>query len=227
MPWYEPHLRQELSTSLLPTPVGLRVVALESQLLYVGAVGQHGPYLVGSRAVGLKHNVAAVRRPAGEIVAPRIVRELYPLLAGDIHQIQVVGTRFSGPVLAHPGERQKLSVRRPVGRNGIALIGDPLQVGAVRFHGVDLRQAGAPADERDLAASFAIPGWSNVGPLVVSQAARVSSGGIDYENIGVAVARGGEGDLALGRPRRRKIHASKTRKGDHAVEIERRPISYE
>src|SRR5208282_209693 len=66
-------------TNLLPTPVGLCVGALKRQLLHIGAVRQHGPYLVATRAVRLKHNVPPIRRPAGKIVAPRVVRELYPL----------------------------------------------------------------------------------------------------------------------------------------------------
>src|SRR3984893_1098921 len=135
-----------------------------------------------------------IRRPAGKIIASRIVRELHPLLAGDVHQINIIGTRLSRPVLADPGEGQKLAVRRPVGRNRITLIGEALYVRAVRFHGVDLRLAGASADEGELAPGLAVPCGSNVGSLVAGQAAGVSSGCVDDEDVGIAVSSRGKGD---------------------------------
>src|SRR5882762_6604880 len=100
----KPRLYTKMSGKSFPTPIGLCVAALKSQLLHVCAIRQHGPYLVAARTVGLKNNVPSIRRPAGEIIAPGIVRELYPLFAGDDHQVKIVGTRFSRPVLAHPGE---------------------------------------------------------------------------------------------------------------------------
>src|SRR5579859_5678288 len=138
--------------SLLPTPVGLRVGTFERQLLYVASIRQHFPDLVGARAVRLKDNVTAIRRPAGKIIATRVVGELHPLLAGNIHQIKVVRARLSRPVLALPGEGKKLSVWRPVWRDRVTLLGDPLHVGAVGLHGIDLRQAAASAYEGDLRA---------------------------------------------------------------------------
>ena len=122
------------------------------------------PIPFGSSAIGNFHTIG---RPARKIVAARVVRQLNPLLAGDVHQIKLVGTGFSGSVLAHPGEGQELAVRRPIWRDRVTLIGKALDVGAVRFHGVDLRQAGASADEGDLRASFTVPSWRHVGALIV------------------------------------------------------------
>jgi len=87
---------------LFPAPVGLGVVTLGGQLLYIRSIRQHRPNLIAAGAVGLKHNVAAVGGPAREIVSSRVVRQLHPLLAGGVHQINVIGARFSGAVLALP-----------------------------------------------------------------------------------------------------------------------------
>src|SRR5271170_7426836 len=89
-------------TDLFPTPVGLRVSAFERQLLYVCSIRQHAPYLVAAGAVRLKYDVASVRRPAGKVVASCVVGQLHPLLAGDIHQVNVVSARLSRPVFSHP-----------------------------------------------------------------------------------------------------------------------------
>ena len=149
------------------------------------------------------------------------MRELHPLLAGDVHQINIVGARLSRAVLAHPGESQKLSVRRPVGRNRIALIGDALHVGAVGFHGVDLRQAGASADECDLRAGLAIPGWRNVRALIVGQAARVSSRSDPSRKCwGSRCARRRTRSCLSGDQEGERFMPPKARKADHAVEIE-------
>src|SRR5437879_2039785 len=74
---------------LFPTPIGLGVASCKSQLLNFGAVGQHSPDFFLARAARLKHDVAPIRRPRRKIVAPAVVRKLDPLLAGDIHQIDV------------------------------------------------------------------------------------------------------------------------------------------
>src|SRR5882762_45867 len=95
---------------LLPSPIWLRVAATERQLLNLRAVGQHGPYLLAARTAGLEHDVSSIRRPGRKIVASTIVRQLDPLLAGDIHQVDVVGSRSPRSIFAKPGQGQKLSV---------------------------------------------------------------------------------------------------------------------
>src|SRR6516162_8505820 len=98
---------------LLPAPVGLRIAATESQLLDLGSIRQHGPDLFRSRTARLKHDMAPVRRPAREVVAPAIVSQLDPLFTRDIHQINIVRTGRSRSVFAKPCECQELSIRRP------------------------------------------------------------------------------------------------------------------
>src|SRR5271165_399962 len=124
---------------LFPTPVWLRVASCKSQLVQLGAVGEHHPDFFLPGAHGLKNDVAAVRRPRRRIVTPAVVRELNPLFAGDIHQINVRRTGLAWSILTNPRQRQELSIRRPVGRDRVALVGHALLVGAVSFNGVDLR----------------------------------------------------------------------------------------
>src|SRR5271154_5342775 len=107
----------------------------------LGTVGEHHPNFLPAGAAGLKDDMAAVGRPGWRIVASAIVSELYPLLAGNIHQIDVTRARLAGAILASPGQSKELAIRRPAWVDGIALIGHALQVGAVGFHGVDLGQA--------------------------------------------------------------------------------------
>src|SRR5260221_6591064 len=107
---------------LFPTPVRLRVVSGKSQLLDLGAVGQHRPDFFLARSAGLKHNMPPVGRPRRKIVPPAIVCKLHPLLAGDVHQVEVGRSRFARTILPHPRERKKLAVGRPVRRHRISLI---------------------------------------------------------------------------------------------------------
>src|ERR1700751_3375033 len=89
-------------SGLLPTPIRLGVAAAERQLLHFGTVGQHCPDLLAARAARLKDNMASVRGPRWEIIAPAIVGQLHPLLAGDVHQVDVVGSRSSRSIFAKP-----------------------------------------------------------------------------------------------------------------------------
>ena len=124
---------------LFPTPIGLRIMPSERQLLNLGSSPQHAPDLEGTRPVGLKHYMPSVGRPRRKIVAPAIVRELHPLLAGNIHQVDIQRSGIARSVLAHPGKGQELSVRRPVRRHRVSLIRHARLIGAVGFHGVNLR----------------------------------------------------------------------------------------
>src|SRR5215468_10559207 len=92
-------------SGLLPTPIRLRVASVERQLLHFGPVGQHRPDLFAARAARLKNKMASVRRPRWKIIAPAVMGQLHPLLAGDVHQINVVGSRSSRSIFAKPRER--------------------------------------------------------------------------------------------------------------------------
>src|SRR5258708_29817732 len=45
-------------------------------------------------AVRLKYDVASIGRPARRIVAAGIVGELHPLLAGDVHEIEIASKQW-------------------------------------------------------------------------------------------------------------------------------------
>src|ERR1700722_2341609 len=150
---------------LFPTPIRLRIASRKSQLLKLGAVRQHGPNLFLAGAAGLKHNMPIIRRPGRKIVAPAIVRQLHPLLTGNVHQINVRRSRLTRPILADPRQTEKLPIRRPVGRYRIPLVRHTLLVRTVGLHGINLRQSRPPADEGDLRVRLPVPRWRNVRPL--------------------------------------------------------------
>src|SRR5579872_1368399 len=48
---------------LLPTPIRLRILTAESQLLHIAPIRQHGPDLLTPPAARLKNNMPSIRRP--------------------------------------------------------------------------------------------------------------------------------------------------------------------
>src|SRR5579859_1723458 len=103
-----------------------------------GAVGEHGPDLVVAIDGALEDQVAAVGRPAGEIVAAGVVCELDPTLGGDVHDVDVLPAGSAGTVFAVPAEGEELAVGGPGRGDGVTAVGHALDVGAVDVHGVDL-----------------------------------------------------------------------------------------
>ena len=104
-------------TSLLPTPIRLRIAAGKSQLLLMAPVGQHGPDLVAPGTAGLKHQVPPIRRPRREIIPSAVVAQLHPLFAGNIHQVKIFWPPGApGPYCRIQETGQELSIRvtRPV-----------------------------------------------------------------------------------------------------------------
>ncbi len=154
------------SVYLFPSPIGLGVASCKSQLAGLGSIRQHHPDLFLARAARLKHNMPPIRRPRRKIVAPAIMCQLHPLLAGDVHQVNVGSAGLTGTIFANPCHRQELSIRRPSWRNRVALVRDALLVRAVGLHGVNLRQSGLPADEGDLRSRLPVPYRRNVRTLV-------------------------------------------------------------
>src|ERR1700733_11400807 len=98
-PTPRPMSKQDEVYLLFPTPIGLAVTSGKSQLLHFCSIGQHCPELQAARAIRLKDDVPVVRRPRWKIVAPAVVSKLYPLFAGDIHDVNIRRSRFSGPIL--------------------------------------------------------------------------------------------------------------------------------
>src|SRR6516162_529563 len=108
---------------LLPTPVRHVVVSLVSQLLLLGAVGEHGPDLAVTVDLSLKHDVPAIGSKAGKIVATRITGKLQPALAGDVHYVDILPAGRARTVFAVPTEGQHRAARRPRRRDGISPVG--------------------------------------------------------------------------------------------------------
>src|ERR1700733_14069697 len=108
-------------------------------------------------------DVAAVGRPAGEVVASGVMSQLHPALAGDVHDVDVLTAGGSRAVLAVPAEGEHVAGRRPRRGNGIAPVGEALNIGAVLVHGVNLRKAGTAAHPGDLRVGAWIPCGRDVG----------------------------------------------------------------
>src|SRR5579859_4451846 len=77
------------SGGLLPAPVGHEVIAHVGKLLLLGSVGQHRPDLGVPADFTLEDDMTAVRSPARVIIGARVVGELHPALAGDVHDVDV------------------------------------------------------------------------------------------------------------------------------------------
>src|SRR4051812_11236653 len=148
-----PRLRNkctEIANNLFKTPVGLKVASLISELPYLRAVGEHGPYLCTTAAADLEDDVAAVRRPRWIIAHPQLMGELHPALGSDVHHVDVLSAGSTRAIVAAPREGEELPVRRPRRRDGVTTVSHALQVGAIGVHDVDLRKPGAAAHERNL-----------------------------------------------------------------------------
>src|SRR5712671_1311149 len=207
---------------LFPTPVGLGITTGKSQLLNFGAVGEHHPDFFFAGTAGLKHDVPRIRGPRWKIVSSTIVRKLYELLAGNIHEVNIGRARRPRAILSNPGERQELPIRGPSRGNSVSLIGEALLVGAIGFHRIDLWEACAPADKSDLSPSLAVPDRGHIGTFRRGHAPRVCAGDVSDINLRLSAARRREGQFqAVRRPCRRQISPAKVRETDHPVEIER------
>src|ERR1700694_2441183 len=110
----------------------------------LGAVRQHGPDLARAAAGGFENEVAAVRGPAGALIAALVAGQLDELLRGGVHDVNVVVV--VGPA---PTESQQLTVRRPGWIDDVALVGQVEfgRAGAVGIHEVELWSAATIADK--------------------------------------------------------------------------------
>src|SRR5450432_2671483 len=78
-------------------PVGRLVVPIHGELVGLRAVCQHGPNLTGATASGFEHDVTAVGRPTGTLVAARVAGDLDDLMGGRIHDVNVEVTFRAAP----------------------------------------------------------------------------------------------------------------------------------
>ena len=194
--------------TLLPTPIRLRIATRKRQLLLITPIRQHRPDLLPTRSAGLKNNMPPIRRPRRKIISSAVVSQLHPLLAGRVHQVNIRCPRSTRPVMSSPGEHQKLPIGRPRRRYRITLVRNPLHIGAVRFHGVNLRQPAAPAYPCDLRPGLAIPHRRNIRSLERRNTLQISPRLIHNVNLRISRARRRKRQLrAIGGPRRRKIRA--------------------
>src|ERR1700733_5827758 len=99
--------------------------------MLLSAVGKHRPNFRSATVLALEYDVPSIRRPRGEILPPRIMRELGPTLAGNVHYVNVLTPGGARTILAVPRKRQKLSVRRPGRRGCISAVGHALHAGSI------------------------------------------------------------------------------------------------
>src|SRR5580704_2693102 len=154
-----------------------------------GAVGEHHPDLAVADDRSLEDNMQHVRRPAGKVVASGVMGKLQPPLAGDVHYIDVLSAGRPWPVLPVPTESEKLAVRRPRRRNGVASIRHALDVGPVLIHDVDLGQAGTAAYPRDLRIGARVPGGTDVGSAKRRELTQISTVRVGNPDFRVSRAR--------------------------------------
>src|SRR5258708_28209894 len=95
---------------LFPTPVGLGITTGKSQLLNLSAVGQHHPDFFFAGTAGLKHDVPRILGPRWKIVSSAVVRKLYELLAGNIHEVNIGRARRAPAILSHPYDGHELPI---------------------------------------------------------------------------------------------------------------------
>ena len=119
----------------------------------------------------------------GKSLRPPSCVKLHPLFAGHVHQINILRSRCSWTVMPNPGKDQELAIGRPRRRDRVPLVREPLHIGAVRLHGVNLRQPAAPAYPRDLRACLAIPYRRNIRALERRNALNISAGLIRRVNF--------------------------------------------
>ena len=112
-------------------PVGGFVVAGVSELVRLGAVGEHGPDLARAAASGFEDDVAAIGSPGGAFIAAGIAGNFEDMVRDHVHDVDVV---IAGGTT--PGKGEKLAVRRPSRIDDIAHIRqvDLVRVGAVGVH---------------------------------------------------------------------------------------------
>src|SRR5438105_15257030 len=196
-------------------PVGRFVVTGEGELVWLGAVGEHGPNLAradpGTR--GLKDDVAAIWRPTGTLVAALVASQFDELAGSSVHDVDIVVV-----VGAAPAEGQQLAVGRPGGVDDVALFReiDFCCAGAVGVHEIELGSAAAVADEGHGLASLGVPNRGHVGASGLGKAPGTIAVDIANVKFGIALHGGGENDLcAVRRPGGGDVGAREARKRDN------------
>src|ERR1017187_7289010 len=118
------------------------------------AVRQHGVNLISPMPRGSKCQVYAIRRPGGLFVLPLTMGQLDELPRGHRHSENV--PRLLGESLG-PRKRDNLPVRMPGSIASLAgALRQPLHVGSIHIHLVDLLRAGPAGSEDDLTACLRI-----------------------------------------------------------------------
>src|SRR5260370_37393369 len=97
--------------------IGRLVVAASGELVRLGAIGQHGPYLPGAAAGGFENEVAAVGSPTGTLVAGLVTGQLHKLARGGVHNVGIVVVVGAAPTASQP-----LAIVRPSLIDDIAFV---------------------------------------------------------------------------------------------------------
>src|SRR5579859_2105468 len=99
-----PGYKFNICTELFPTPVWHKILAGVCQGVLIRTIRKHGPNLSMIADGALKDDVAAVGRPAWEVVCACIVGELNPTLGCNVHHVDILAAGCTGAVFAVPGE---------------------------------------------------------------------------------------------------------------------------
>src|ERR1017187_603375 len=145
-----------LLNSLL-SPHGPLILTECGQLLQLGSIGQHGVNLAGTAARFCESDVDAIRRPTGILVLAIAMRQLHVLLSCNVHgeNVECAGCVSLGPC---KGDALAVGVPRSIGR----LAGtrrQPLQVGSIHTHPVNLLRTGAARRKHDIVPGLRIHFW--------------------------------------------------------------------
>ena len=166
--------------------------------------------------------MAAVGGPGGKVAAADFMGELNPALGGDFHDVDVLTAGGAWAVFTIPGKGDELAVGGPGGGGCITAVSHAGDAGAVRVHDVELGKASAAADPGDLGAGLRVVGGRDVWTLVAGDSVGDGTLRIGDPDLGVAGARGGEGQLlTVGGPGRREVGATDVIEADEAAEDER------
>src|SRR6266478_1016598 len=164
--------------------------------------------------------MAAVRGPTGTLVAALDTGEFDKLAGSGVHDVDVVIVVGSTPT-----ESQQLAIGRPRRVDDVAFVGEVQfrLAGAVGIHKVELRSAGAIADESDGLAGFRIPTGRHASAVGDGQALGAAAVDVGDEKLGIALHGRRKNDLrAVGGPGGSDIGAAEAREGDELAGVQRK-----
>src|SRR5205807_6457653 len=160
--------------------------------------------------------MASIRGPRWEVINAGIVRQLYKLPGGNIHNIDVLPAGRTRTVMADPRKGQQLAVREPRGGYGISFAGNLLEIAPVGVHEENLRETVASAHPGNLAIGLGVPYRGYVRAFEGRQPFGGCAACVGREDFRITPHGRRKGQLrAIGRPGRREIATAEMGEVDH------------